>query len=387
MSFNKNNLGYEIVDTSEILKDVQDAFLSVFPELNTDPATPQGQIITAITEIIAEKNVNIIEHCNSFQNGGSGIYLDIRNKSFYGLTRKTASKGSVTVIIYGKAGISIPTGFKANDNNGNEFITISPYTIALNGEVYAEMMAVKDGEFTIEANTLTNIITKINGVDRINNPYASIKGTNIETDAEFRERANKSISFLASSTYDSLLAKLLQLDGVQKVSGRENTTNAVVEFKGVSLQPHSINTVIKGGDINEIGKIMQSAKAPGCYIGGDIIVDVYAANVDQTYTVRFYRPIPKKLKAEVKVHINSLTSQNYVELIQEQLINYINNNKIHHDIIPLNALAYINVENVTIVSFGLALEEADTVNITPIKLNFKDEAVIYKENIKVSIYE
>lgn len=89
LSWIKTENGLELQDTSTILKQVQNVFLTAFPNLNTDPSTPQGQIITAITEMFVQAQSDITEFANIFVNGGTGVWLDAYCKIYYGIITTT----------------------------------------------------------------------------------------------------------------------------------------------------------------------------------------------------------------------------------------------------------------------------------------------------------
>ncbi len=384
MSWIKTENGLELNDTSTILEQVKNVFTTAFPDLNTDPSTPQGQIITSLTELLTQAQQDIVEFANVFVNGGTGIWLDAYTKTYYGITRKQASKGSVTALISGTIGTIIPAGFTAKSGD-YEYSTISEYIIESGGTCYAELFAKESGNFSIDAGTLTTIITPVKGVERITNPYESTSGTNTETDNELRFRAMNSLTYRATAIFDGLLAQIEQLQGVQKVAGYENYTKNSVEYKGITLEPNSIAVVCKGGDLNAIGKVILENKTVGAFVQGDIEIPVYEEISKQTYTMRIYRPTPKQIKAELKVIINNLTTQDYVAQIQEQIINIINNYKINDEIIPFQVASKISLLNVQIADFKMGLVSA-TAAYNPITLNFTDEAVITADNIIVSLY-
>ena len=281
MSWIKTDNGLELNDTSSILQQVQDVFLKAFPNLNVEPSTPQGQIITAITELFTKAQTDIVEFANVVLNGGTGIWLDAYCKTYYGIIRKTASKGSVTALISGAIGTVIPAGFIAKSGD-YEFETISEYIIASSGNVYAELFAKDDGDFSINADTLTTIITPVSGVERITNPYESISGSDIETDNELRLRASNSLTYRATSIFDGMLAQILQLSGVSKIAGYENNTKNTVAYKNIVLEPNSIAVVVKGGDLQAIGKVILENKTVGADVMGDIDINVYEEITKQT---------------------------------------------------------------------------------------------------------
>lgn len=384
MSWTKSDNGLELSDTSTILQQVQNVFLTAFPNLNVEPSTPQGQIITAITELFTKAQTDIVEFANVILNGGTGIWLDAYCKTYYGIIRKTASKGSVTALISGAVGTVIPAGFIAKSGD-YEFETISEYIIASSGNVYAELFAKDDGDFSINADTLTTIITPVLGVERITNPYESVSGSDTETDNELRLRAANSLTYRATSIFDGMLAQILQLTGVSKIAGYENNTKNIVTYKNIVLEPNSIAVVCKGGDLKQIGKVILENKTIGAYVQGDIEIPVYEEISKQTYTMRIYRPTQKQLKAELKVITNNLTTQDYTTQLQEQIINIINSYKINDEIIPFQVASDISLPNLQLADFKMGLVSA-TATYNPITLNFTDEAVILPENITVGLY-
>lgn len=381
----KTENGLELKDTSTILEQVQNVFLTAFPNLNTDPSTPQGQIITAITEMFVQAQSDITEFANIFVNGGTGVWLDAYCKTYYGITRKQASKGSVTAIISGTNGTIIPVGFTSKSGD-YEYTTVSEYIIESGGTCYAELFAKDNGSFSIDAGTLTTIVTPVAGVERITNPYESISGTNTETDNELRLRAMNSLTYRATSIFDGLLAQIEQLQGVQKVVGYENNTKNTAVYKGVTFEPNSIAVVCKGGDLNAIGKVILENKTIGAFVQGDIDIPIYEEISKQTYSMRVYRPIQKKLQAELKIIINNLTTQDYAAQLKEQIINIINNYKINDEIIPFQVASKISLTNVQIADFKMGFVDMG-VGYNPLVLNFTDEAVITANNILVSLYE
>ena len=132
MSWIKTDNGLKLSDTSTILEQVQEVFLTAFPNLNVEPSTPQGQIITAITELFTKAQQDIVEFANVIVYGGTGVWLDAYCKTYYGITRKQASNGSVTALISGTNGTIIPVGFAAKSND-YEFETKSEYIIQADG--------------------------------------------------------------------------------------------------------------------------------------------------------------------------------------------------------------------------------------------------------------
>ncbi len=385
MSWIKTDNGLKLSDTSTVLEQVQNVFLQAFPNLNIEPSTPQGQIITFITELFTKAQTDVLEFANVILNGGTGIWLDAYCKTYYGIIRKTASKGSVTALISGTIGTIIPAGFTAKSGD-YEFETIAEYIIASGGNVYAELFAKDDGDFSVNIDTLTTIITPVTGVERITNPYESVAGSDIETDNELRLRAANSLTYRATSIFDGMLAQILQLTGVSKIAGKENNTKNSVSYKGIMLEPNSIAVVVKGGDLNAIGKVILENKTVGADVMGDIDINVYEEISKQTSTMRIYRPTQVALKAELQVAINNLTTQDYAEQLKNQIINIIDSYNINDEIIPFQVASSLSLMNVKLVDFKMGVITGSAA-YNPIELNFTEEAYISPDSIVVSIYE
>ncbi len=385
MAWIKTDNGLQLKDTGTILEQVQNVFTTAFPNLNTDPSTPQGQIITYITQLFTQAQSDIAEFANAMVNGGTGVWLDAYCKTYYGIIRKSASNGSVTALISGTVGTIIPVGFTAKSGD-YEYTTISEYIIQSNGTCFAELIAKDSGKFSIDAGTLTTIVTQVAGVERITNPYESTSGTNTETDSQLRLRALNSLNYRTLSIFEGMLAQIEQLAGVEKIAGKENTTKYNMSYKGVTLEPNSIAVVVKGGDLKAIGKVMLENKTIGAYVMGNIDIAIYEPISAETSIMRIYRPTPKQLKAYLQVVINNQTTQDYVDNLKNQIITTINNLKINDTIIPFQIVSKISLPNVQIADFKMGVVSA-SLTYNPITLNFIEEAVITADNIEVSVYE
>ena len=183
-----------------------------------------------------------------------------------------------------------------------------------------------------------------------------------------------------------MLAQILQLSGVSKIAGYENNTKNTVAYKNIILEPNSIAVVVKGGDLQAIGKVILENKTVGADVMGDIDINVYEEISKQTSIMRIYRPTQVALKAELQVAINNLTTQDYADQLKNQIISIIDAYNINDEIIPFQVASSLSLMNVKVVDFKVGLASA-TATYNPIQLNFTDEATISLANIVVSVYE
>ena len=152
------------------------------------------------------------------------------------------------------------------------------------------------------------------------------------------------------------------------------------------LEPNSIAVVVKGGDLNTIGKVILENKTVGADVMGDIDINVYEEISKKTSTMRIYRPTQVALKAELQVAINNLTTQDYAEQLKNQIINIIDSYNINDEIIPFQVASSLSLMNVKLVDFKMGVVSASA-TYNPIQLSFTDEATISPANIVVSTYE
>jgi uncharacterized phage protein gp47/JayE len=201
----------------------------------------EGDVITSLVEGIAlqlsELYATTIEVLRSyFLDTAQGQQLDLRVSEF--TTRRMATKAGGYVKFMKGAGyvntdITIPqdTEVAVPETESQpeiRFRTIRPLTIPAGqseGLVFAT--AVEYGsKGNVGANTITKLITYIDGITGVTNPYPFSGGSDTETDAEFRVRIRETIRGLVRGVYPSLY-----------VACYNTTTTAGQQVKTASFKP------------------------------------------------------------------------------------------------------------------------------------------------------
>lgn len=328
-TFNNDKSGLQFSQTSDIESAYQGLFKRIFPDINLDPSTPAGQIITYLTEQDTATIQAIQDFVNYFFLGGNGQMLDLWAYNQYRITRKSAVKGNVLIDIIGVPETIIPSGFIVS-NGELQFETYSQYVIGDSGSTQIQFQQVEASEKIALQNTITHIVTKIDGVDSVNNPNSSTAGTLRESDTQFYKRALQYGSIYKNSSFSSILANIANVSGVEKISGYENPTKDEFLYKGITMTPHSICVVVLGGSDLDIATEFSYSKPPGCAMVGDIEVPVEVEGKEVKY--KFYRPTTKALKFEVSCVIYTNSPSSYQTIIKEAIKEYINNLNIGVDI-------------------------------------------------------
>ncbi len=117
----------------------------------------------------------------AFVDESSGGYIDLRCGEF-GLTRKPGTKAEAEMTFEGKVGTVVPEGTMFLDGRGLIFMLLESVTLA-NGTGSGVVQAEQVGDaYNIEADTLTQMVTTLPGLDSWTNKKAA-GGADKETDA------------------------------------------------------------------------------------------------------------------------------------------------------------------------------------------------------------
>ena len=368
----------------DILAEYQSLFKTIFGDINTDPSTPQGQIITSLTQIDLATISYLENLANAFFFGGSGDFLDKWAWNLYRVTRKQGTPSSVIIKITGRPTTDIPNDFTISDGSEN-YIIEAPTRIGENGEVIAKFNNIAINDFVAKANTITQIVTNIDGVERVNNENNATQAIFRETDAELFNRCLYFGSTATNASFRSILANVAQVKGVNRIAGAENVANQNKIINGVELTPHSICIVVDGGEAQEIASAIQKSRATGCDMVGDIEIPLYIDK--QKYIYRFYRPKTVAIKAKVTVsQANSgLIRADFEKITKEALANFINNLDIAKTITqPLLSNALIKIVgsdfNIDDLQFS---KKGENLAYLPINLKLNEIATISLDDIEV----
>ena len=368
----------------DILAEYQSLFKTIFGDINTDPSTPQGQIITSLTQIDLATISYLENLANAFFFGGSGDFLDKWAWNLYRVTRKQGTPSSVIIKITGRPTTDIPNDFTISDGSEN-YIIEAPTRIGENGEVIAKFNNIAINDFVAKANTITQIVTNIDGVERVNNENNATQAIFRETDAELFNRCLYFGSTATNSSFRSILANVAQVKGVNRIAGAENVANQNKIINGVELTPHSICIVVDGGEAQEIAEAIQKSRATGCDMVGDIEIPLYIDK--QKYIYRFYRPKVAAMKVKVTISQSNscLIRADFEKITKEALANFINNLDIAKTITqPLLSNALIKIVgsdfNIDDLKFS---KKGENLAYSPINLKLNEIATISLDDIEV----
>lgn len=293
---------------------------------NLNPAleTPQGQMVSSLTAIIADKNSQLALIANMVNpNYAQGRWQDAIG-AIYFLTRIPAAGTVVQATCIGLPGTPLPVGAQAKDTNGNTYACTQGGEILPSGQVVLEFTNITPGPIPCAAGALTTIAQAIPGWDTISNAAAGVEGNLVESEQAFEIRRRASVALNANGTVQAVRANVLAVRGVLSCYAIDNPTNAPVTAQGVTLAANSIYVAAVGGVASAVAAAIWQKKSAGCSYNGNTTVTVtdtsYTTFPQPTTQVSFEVPAALPLAFNVEIKANPLLAANITALIQSAIV-------------------------------------------------------------------
>ena len=179
------------------------------------------------------------------------------------------------------------------------------------------------GEIVAPIGYVNVIVNPISGLDEVYNFATGITGRSAESDAELRMR-------LGSRQKQSVANEvaignwLLTVPGVTYAKVYSNRTNVVDEY---GRPPKSYESVVIGGEPDEIARMIFDKAPAGIEPYGNINIDIEDSNGDP-WTIGFSRPVNKYIWLDIKYTLNpeEIAPIDIVSAIKEKIISWAKDN-------------------------------------------------------------
>lgn len=333
--FNVTENGIKAPSYAEILEYFQEKAKTIFgQDVDLDADTQDGQLIAIFAQAISDVNAQAIATYNQFNpNTAVGVGLDSAVKT-NGIERQEASNSTVDLVLIGQAGTVINNGI-ASDDAGTNWLLPEQVVIPVSGEITVTATAEEVGDIEASPNTITQIVTPTLGWQSVNNPNQAVVGVAVETDAQLRTRQARSTELASVSLWEGIIASLLNLEGVTRVSGVKNDEDAPSD-EGVP--GHTVAMIVDGGDVDEIGKTLFLKKGEGVGTFGTTqttYIDTYGfPNV-----IKFSRPTIVNVYVTLNITPASTYLSTAADEIKSRIADYINSLSIGEDVNIARVLA------------------------------------------------
>ena len=333
--FNVTENGIKAPSYAEILEYFKEKAKTIFgQDVDLDADTQDGQLIAIFAQAISDVNAQAIATYNQFNpNTAVGVGLDSAVKT-NGIERQEATNSTVDLVLIGQAGTVINNGI-ASDDAGTNWLLPEQVVIPVSGEITVTATAEEVGDIEASPNTITQIVTPTLGWQSVNNPNQAVVGVAVETDAQLRTRQARSTELASVSLWEGIIASLLNLEGVTRVSGVKNDEDAPSD-EGVP--GHTVAMIVDGGDVDEIGKTIFLKKGEGVGTFGTTqmtYIDTYGfPNV-----IKFSRPTIVNVYVTLNITPASTYLSTAADEIKSRIADYINSLAIGEDVNIARVLA------------------------------------------------
>ena len=288
--------GFSVSETSDIRDGVAQDWVDAFkeqgrPDLNTDPETPQGQIIDSETAAIHQKDVELAFLAQQFNpQTASGRWQDALAKIYF-INRKPAINSSCVCTLTGINGTTVTAGALIRSSYDQTLWSLNEdATIGADGTTTATFTCQSEGAIQAGVATLTQIVTTTPGWDAVTNATAAEVGQLVESQAAFEARRYQSVALNGRSTTAAVYARVAEVDNVIAAYVTDNKTNVNKTIDGYTLSPHSIYVAAIGGDDDDIAQAIYNSVSAGCDYNGNTTVNVTDPNTGGVEAVTFMRP-------------------------------------------------------------------------------------------------
>jgi len=316
--------GIEIQTYQEVFDELANGYKAIYGnDINLDQDTPDGQRIAIEARQILDMQVYLSSLYNSLDpDFATGLSLE-RLLKLSGITRRPATKSQVDVTINVSRNLTLPVGYKVQDELGQLWETDGEKTLFI-GDNTVTLFAEEFGATEAQAGTVNEQATIVLGVVSITNDTSATVGQDEETDVELRVKRNKSLQNPSSTGVGSMFSAIAQLPNVTDLAVYENFTN---QFDtDTQMEAHSIWVVVEGGTVEGITETIIKNKDTGTGLKGDVTgeytetVTVGDLTFDRTTTVEFDRPISSDIFLKVNIKGEGGIIPN-TDLIKQQLSN------------------------------------------------------------------
>ncbi|MCF8020856.1 MAG: baseplate J/gp47 family protein [Vallitaleaceae bacterium] len=358
--------GFKKKSREQIVEDMKLALKNKFNNLNMTDKNPLIKIIKVVSYPIALYWSTLESlYNNRWISTATDSTLD-EVIQYLGLTRRQGTKAVTNVTFSGDDLTFIPEEFLLETvaEKPIQFQTTESGYIG-GGSITLQVEALETGiDGNVAANTITEVVNPISGLDSVTNTDEAQGGGERETDQELRERYYESYDRAGGSTLTAIRANILENTGVTACLMLENYTVSVDEN---GLPPKSFESIVYGGVDAEVIEAIYDKKPAGIESHGNISGTI-DDEIGRTHTISFSRAAPVDIYISMEIVRGSNFPLDGEEKIKSEIVDYINSElSINESVIytRLFDLIYnvVGVDDVTSLTLGTSASPTGTSNV------------------------
>ena len=182
--------------------------------------------------------------------------------------------------------------------------------------VALEVVAKEAGYSSREAGTATSISPTPTGCISINNRTDFNEGRDVETDMEYKLRAESTTTSLAKATRPAILAALSNVSGVEKVRIFKNNTG---KPDSQGIPPYKFECVVYGGTTEDICETLYDAISISGNTYGKNYHDVVTGD-NQIERIYYTRATSRKLSCRIRYSARKALADTEIDDIKAALV-------------------------------------------------------------------
>lgn len=358
----------------DFFEDMSEKARELFGEdVNLSERSALGKFISLIAYARAEDNELAEYIYNSrFVDTSEGVPLESNVKRAL-ITRNEWLKSTGVVQVSLERGATITKGDLVGTNYGVNFTIEQDFKAPEDGVFNLPVKAVEYGVIgNVAANDITKIINPAVGFLSVNNELTFRNGQDEETDEELKDRYYQSPGNVGNRRVESIRARVLEeVEGVRACLVDENDT---MEVSASGVPPKAFETIVLGGEPEDIARKILEAKAGGIQAYGSTVVEIEDSQ-ERKHSIGFTYAEAVQIHVKVAIKKGNNYPQDGNSQIKEQVLKYIGgtgNSSVYdglgmnQDVIVARLEAQLfRVEGVEDVRVSLSLdgESYDEVNI------------------------
>lgn len=220
--------------------------------------------------------------------------------------------------------------------------------------------SVDTGAIESLAGTLNVIVNNISGLTRVDNYEDALKGSNQETDTEFRIRRITTLQGIAAARLEGIRARLLLVANVTSAQVFENNTLLV---DGDGRPAKSIECLVLGGTDQDILDTVWDAKAGGIESYGTTAGSVTDSQ-GEIHNSAFSRPTSVPIYLELDLTIDSDFPATGDDLVEAAILAFGASHDIGQDVVvyPYLITSFGDVPGITDVVVRIGLTASPTLD-------------------------
>jgi hypothetical protein len=289
--------------------------------LNTDPSTPQGQLIASQAAMLGDNYDLQTLLFNSVDPAFASGRMQDAIARIYFLTRPPAQSTVLEIACSGGTGVVIPVGASISDPAGNLYLCTQATPaggIPASGSVTLMFASAVMAPIAVPASV--SIYQTIPGWNTVS--VASGVVGNLALDrASFEALREATVAANGAGFLPAIAGAIATVPGVLDWYVTENPTGSPVTIGGVSVAAHSMYACVAGGAAQAVANAIWTKKNPGCGMVGTTTETVQDTNSGYSppypsYSISFQIPTAEPICMTVTLTNSAAVPSNAAVLVQ-----------------------------------------------------------------------